>query len=267
MYRNIFNVMCITAIILFTLSPSQAITYGEPDTENMFSNVGTMIILLPDGDIFPICSGTLIDNDVVLTASHCIQPLINSGITDLWVTFDPVISSESPLIPATYFINPDYSQWQNDPGDIGVLMLDYPASDIYSGITPAELPTLELLDELAIQNGLHGATFICVGYGLQEPAFGGGPPTFGPSGERRFSYSEFRALNKAFIRLSQNPATDDGGTCYGDSGGPIFLDVDGSLVLVALTVTGDTMCRATNVDYRTDIESARSFLEDFVALP
>ena len=84
MYRNIFNVMCITGIILFTISSAQAITYGEPDMENMFSNVGTMIIQLPDGHIFPICSCTLIDDDVVLTASHCIQPLINSGIPDLW---------------------------------------------------------------------------------------------------------------------------------------------------------------------------------------
>ena len=31
MYRNIFNVMCITGIILFTISSAQAITYGEPD--------------------------------------------------------------------------------------------------------------------------------------------------------------------------------------------------------------------------------------------
>ena len=31
-------------------------------------------------------------------------------------------------------------------------------------------------------------------------------------------------------------------------------------MLVAVTVTGDAVCRATNVDYRTDTASARRFL-------
>ena len=36
---------------------------------------------------------------------------------------------------------------------------------------------------------------------------------------------------------------------------------------MALTVTGDTPCRSTDVDYRTDTASAREFLRQFVALP
>ena len=62
-----------------------------------------------------------------------------------------------------------------------------------------------------------------------------------------------------------NPATGDGGTCYGDSGGPNFLG-DTNL-LAATTITGDFMCRATNVTYRLDTASARSFLGQFVTLP
>ena len=38
-------------------------------------------------------------------------------------------------------------------------------------------------------------------------------------------------------------------------------------ILAATTVTGDFMCRATNVDYRLDTASARSFLGQFVELP
>ena len=267
MCRNIFAIATAIVVVLVMVPPAPAITYGQADTENTYSNVGTMIIKLPDGNLMPLCSGTLIDPDVFLTASHCIMPLIRYGNTDLWVSFDQVISNDSTLIPATFFINPDFSQRQNDPGDIGVLLLDYPASDVYPGISPAVLPTPELLEQLTAQNGLHGAIFVSVGYGRQEPALGGGPPIFGPSGERRVAYSEFRALNKAYIRLSQNPATDDGGTCYGDSGGPNFLEINGTLFLVGITITGDAMCRATNVDYRTDTESARSFLAGFVTLP
>ena len=62
-----------------------------------------------------------------------------------------------------------------------------------------------------------------------------------------------------------NPATGNGGTCYGDSGGPNFLGTTG--VVAAITITGDAVCRATNVDYRLDTASARAFLDDYVALP
>jgi len=62
-----------------------------------------------------------------------------------------------------------------------------------------------------------------------------------------------------------NPATGDGGTCFGDSGGPNFLGSTNTIA--ATTITGDAVCRATNVDYRLDTASARSFLQQFVTLP
>jgi hypothetical protein len=77
----------------------------------------------------------------------------------------------------------------------------------------------------------------------------------------------FDSLNNAWLRLSQNPSTGDGGTCYGDSGGPNFLGDVTSDLLVATTITGDSVCRATNVDYRLDTTDARSFLGQFVDLP
>ncbi len=62
-----------------------------------------------------------------------------------------------------------------------------------------------------------------------------------------------------------NPSTGDGGTCYGDLGGPHFLG-DTNMV-VSVTVTGDITCRATDVTYRLDIELARAYLAQFVPLP
>ena len=61
----------------------------------------------------------------------------------------------------------------------------------------------------------------------------------------------------------------DGGTCYGDSVGPNFLGAGASEtnIIAGTTVTGDTPCRETNVDYRLDTPSARSFLGQFVTLP
>jgi hypothetical protein len=62
-------------------------------------------------------------------------------------------------------------------------------------------------------------------------------------------------------------AQGQGGACYGDSGGPNFVVIDGALVLAATTITGDTPCYATNVVYRTDTTVARTFLAPYVALP
>jgi hypothetical protein len=36
--------------------------------------------------------------------------------------------------------------------------------------------------------------------------------------------------------------------------------VNGQQLLVAITITGDSVCRSTNVDYRLDIASAQAFL-------
>ena len=46
-----------------------------------------------------------------------------------------------------------------------------------------------------------------------------------------------------------------------------FSPYDGTPLVVAITITGDAVCRATNVVYRLDTESARQFLAPFVTLP
>ena len=58
---------------------------------------------------------------------------------------------------------------------------------------------------------------------------------------------------------------DGSGGSRCDSGGPNFLgDTD---IVAGTTITGDFVCRATNVDYRLDTASARSFLGQYVSLP
>jgi len=47
----------------------------------------------------------------------------------------------------------------------------------------------------------------------------------------------------------------------GDSGGPTFFGAGPgeTRVVAPTTITGDTPCRSTNVDYRMDSPSARAF--------
>ena len=246
-----------------------AITYGFVDQNNTYSNVGAFIVKSPTGEIFPICSGTLIAPNVFLTASHCTQffteSLAPQGYTayvsfDKSIPFGDLTSTKTKLLAVQYVVtNPNYNQSQGDSGDIGVLILQ---SNV-KGITPATLPSCGLLDQLVAQNGLKNAVFTNAGYGLQNRVVGGGVPFFQDVNPipRMFSFSSFNSLNGGYLRLSQNPSTGNGGTCFGDSGGPNFLNLNGQQILVAITITGDSVCRSTNVVYRLDTPSAQGFLD------
>ncbi len=265
-------VVIVVALALLVAVPVSAITYGQSDG-NRHPNVGTMVFE-SNGIKTKFCSGTLISPTVFLTAGHCVAYLESLGMTQIGVTFDTVFDPDQvQLIAGTLHLNPAFGYHnaggKSDPHDIAVVVLDEPAANKYPGIQPAALPTANLFDQMNIHNGLHGQPFTAVGYGVMESAPGGGPLTFPPSNERRFSIGSFNALNNVWLHLSGNDATGDGGTCYGDSGGPNFLGAgDGETDVVAgLTVTGDMKCFATNVIYRLDTASAREFLADYVTVP
>jgi len=270
-------VAALVAGLAVTSARLGAITYGFADTHGNYPNVGAFIVKSPTtGNIYPICSGTLIASDVFLTASHCTAyfeaSLAPSGFT-AYVSFASPIPFGGLTVPATTLVpvtsvatNPYYNQAQSDPGDIAVLLVS-PGDT--SGITPAALPTAGQLDVLSAQNGFKNSVYAVVGYGLQNRVVGGGVPYFQDINPipRMYAYSTFNAIKKAWLRLSQYPATGDGGACFGDSGGPNFLTIDGVRTLVAITITGDAVCRATNVVYRLDTPGARAFLAPYVLLP
>ncbi len=247
---------------------TSAITYGFVDSNNQFRNTGAFIVKSTNGQIFPICSGTLITPNVFLTAAHCTlfytQDLAPEGDVayvsfDQSIPFGSLTSNKTELLPVAHVVsNPNYNPSQGDSGDIGVLILERSVR----GVTPATLPACGLLDQLVAQNGLKTATFTNAGYGLQNRVVGGGLPFFQDLNPipRMFSFSSFNSLNGGYLRLSQNPSTGNGGTCFGDSGGPNFLTVNGKQLIVAITITGDSVCRSTNVDYRLDTVSAQGFL-------
>jgi Trypsin len=177
------------------------------------------------------------------------------------VTFDSNYSAvHGTTFWGTYHADPAYDKKQSDPHDIAVVVLD----KAVKGITPARLPKAGSL------GSVDGATtFTSVGYGGQAVNQGGGPKTFSYADVRYVATGTLNSLTPSWLRISMNPAHGDGGTCYGDSGGPNFLGAGSTEtdIVAGTTITGDTFCRSTNVDYRMDTASARSFLAPFVALP
>jgi V8-like Glu-specific endopeptidase len=229
-----------------------AITNGGPD-RNGHPYVGALLApqAFSDGT-WEECSGTLVAPKVFLTAAHC-----DEGLSRVAVTFDSSYDAATGTAYwGTWHADPAYNQAQSDPHDIAVVVLDKAPN----GITPARLPHAGQLDLLA-----NGDTIVSVGYGAQSVTMGKGGANFHYADIRYVATGSVNAMNPSWIRASMNPATGDGGTCYGDSGGPNFLG--NTDVVAGTTITGDFVCRATNVDYRLDTDSARSFLGRYVTLP
>jgi hypothetical protein len=237
--------------VLAVASPAGAITNGTPDG-NKHPNVGGLVApeVYPDGT-WIYCSGTLISSTVFLTAAHCAEDGERVA-----VTFDTAYQEGDKLYYGTFEADPLYNQSQSDPHDIAVVVLDKPVR----GITPAELPEADSLSNLS-----GSQQFTSVGYGAYEVTKRGGPRQYLYNDVRMVATGTLNSTNPSWLRISMNPSTGNGGTCYGDSGGPNFL---GSTdIIAAITITGDAVCRSTNVVYRLDTESARTFLAEYVTLP
>ena len=145
--------------------------------------------------------------------------------------------------------------------DLGVLRLSEPVSLPEYG----QLPTLGLLDELYAAD--KHQPYTAVGYGLE----GSGPKTsFGGDTRRR---AELQLVNLNGVlgagkgtsaKFSSNANT--GGTCFGDSGGPIFVDDTTTLVAVVSFGTSST-CSGTSGAYRLDQADDLAFLATFGIFP
>jgi V8-like Glu-specific endopeptidase len=249
--------LIVSIIAVLALMPSAgAITYGVPDG-NGHPAAGALLAAQAYSDgTWAMCSGTLVSPTVFLTAAHC-----GDGRTRMSVTFDSVYDpAKGTTYVGTYHADPAYNQSQSDPHDIAVVVLD----KAVKGITPARLPAAGSLANLT-----GSQQFTSVGYGAQAVTNGAGGKTYHYADVRFVSTGTLNTVTASWLRISQNPAKGDGGTCYGDSGGPNFLGAGSgeTNIIAGTTITGDTPCRSTNVDYRLDTASARSFLGQYVTLP
>ena len=237
---------------LVIAAPAGAITNGSPDG-NAHPNVGGLVAdqAYSDGT-WIYCSGTLISPTVFLTAAHCDE----GGTGRVRVAFSSAYHDGDKTYSGSFHADPAYPGPTSAPHDIAVVLLDKAVKDI----APARLPSAGSLAKLSSTQ-----TFTSVGYGAYEVTNSPGGHQYLYNDVRGVATGTLNSINASWLRISMNPAKGDGGTCYGDSGGPNFL---GSTdIVAATTITGDSVCRSTNVDYRLDTASARNFLGQYVARP
>jgi len=208
--RTTFTASAVFLAALALTGPAGAIVYGGPDGND---HPEVAVILAPkafsDG-AWGACSGTLVAANVVLTAAHC-----NQGVTRVRVSFDSHFDpATGTAYTGTWHADPAFIRRQSNSHDLAVIVLD----EEPDGITPAELPEQGSLAHLGRR-----AKLTAVGYGAQSVIKGKGGARLHHEDTRFAAVGTLNAVNPAWLRISMNPAKGDGGTCFGDSGGPNFL--------------------------------------------
>jgi hypothetical protein len=270
------------------------ITYGVTD-DGEHPYVGFMLFFDPNEPGWFSCSGTLLDGRTYLSAGHCTFGVgTNGGVTpngtggnDVWVSFKEKVdltgfppradfpddeaglyaarsawlNDNRDFIRGTSHPHPEFANFADFPAnhDVGVVELDRSTRLPQYGVL-APLGTLDQLakagDKVIIETA---------GYGIQEIK-----PDFMSLDERWKSTSMIVNLESALtdgwnVHTSNNPseANGQGGTCFGDSGGGVYLNNTNKVVAV-VSFGLNSICKGADFSARTDIEDSQDFILDFL---
>jgi hypothetical protein len=274
--KFVFFSTVVLVMLFVTVTPVAAIT-GEfqKDFEHPF--VGLAVFYDENGEFSHRCSGSLLTPTVFLTAGHCVEGVESARIyfqQDAGAHYDP----QTELDPVTGY--PEYCATGTlgvtcatsdelysygepfasfpDTHDVALVILDQPLYLSEYG----QLAAPGTLDELATRRGHQDLTFTASGYGLTYT----NPHVTISFRERLMAQATLVNLGSALtdgfnLQTTNNPGIG-GGTCFGDSGGPVFYGGFSSNLIVGVTSFGlsANVCAGVDFAYRTDQEAVIAWI-------
>jgi hypothetical protein len=179
----------------------------------------------------PLCSGTFIAPDWVVSAQHCLV------IPSLSIS----IHGSSPGSPPIFLL-PVTRSIAHSTRDVALLHVDLPLTDGGS-VTDAGSPQFAPL-----LNGPAGGAELAIGDVLELAGYG--ITETGGTRQLRFLAESVTAIDDTTISVNGFRAN---GACAGDSGGPILArSADGSAVILGVLSEGSSSCTGQDVYARLD---------------
>jgi Trypsin len=264
----------VLAVLAIGTAPAGAIT-GNFSDDNVHTYVA-LIAFYDKNDVFTHrCSGSLITPSVFLTAGHCTDATTGATHARLWfqqdagVGFDGVHPAPSgyPVssdVTSSHLFNFGFSESLSLPNlrDVGIVILDKPITigdEGYAGGF-ASIASVGSLDRLATQRGQQDVTFTASGYGLSLS----NPVKTVSFRERLMATEQLINLGSHLtdgfnIQTTANPGNGKGGTCGGDSGGPLLYDSTNTIVAVN-SFGLNQWCRGNDFMYRIDQAAVQAWI-------
>lgn len=276
MRKTLIALAAAAAAITAVATPASAITRGgELDGED-HPYVGLMVATV-NGVPQWRCSGALVSPTLYVTAGHCTY---GADGAQLW--FESDLHDGEPGSPAGYgypfagevtgtpHAHPEYVDAAFYLFDLGVVVLDTPVDlDEY-----ATLASLDYVDGMTKGRNKGTSTVTAVGYGLQKVVDGarGVGQDFVQDDKTRYQ-ADLMIVNTNGVAglgsLMPNQAftmsgdAKHGGTCFGDSGGPILAD--GNVIVGVNSFGLNSNCAGIGGAYRVDQPDDIAFLASFGA--